>query len=168
MGQAFCDLLERIPHDWLPTTGGVSATVVVLLDYDKLLTGLGTAHLDTGQAISASTARRLACEAGIIPAVYQRVIGSRPVVLDMGRRTRFHTEHQRIALDIEQGGCTSETCDRPAGWCHAHHDIPWSQGGDTSLTNGRLLCPFHHRKAHDPHYDMHHLPHRQVSFHRRP
>ncbi len=80
----------------------------------------------------------------------------------------FHTEHQRIALDIEQGGCTSETCDRPAGWCHAHHDIPWSQGGDTSLTNGRLLCPFHHRKAHDPHYDMHHLPHRQVSFHRRP
>jgi len=167
LGQAFGELLERIPSDWLPKAGGVSSTVVVLLDYDKLLSGLGTAKLDTGEAISASTARRLACEAGIIPAVYRRVVGSGPVVLDMGRRTRLHTEHQRIALDIHQGGCSTEGCQRPPGWCHAHHDVPWSEGGHTSVENGRLLCPFHHRKAHDERYDMHRLPDGKVQFHRR-
>jgi hypothetical protein len=168
MGQAFCELLERVPSGWLPKAGGVSSTVVVLLDYDKLLSGLGAAKLDTGEAMSASLARRLACEAGIIPAVYRRVLGGRSVVLDMGRRTRFHTEHQRIALDVEQGGCTADSCDRPAGWCDAHHDVRWSDGGGTSVLNGRLLCPFHHRKAHNGHYEMHRLANGRVRFHRRP
>jgi hypothetical protein len=167
MGEAFCELLERIPSGWLPKAGGVSASVVVLLDYDKLLSGLGTASLDTGEAISASLARRLACEAGLIPAVYRRVMGGRSVVLDMGRRTRFHTEHQRIALGIEAGGCSAEGCDRPPGWCHAHHETPWSEGGSTSVANGRLLCPFHHTTAHDDRYDGRRLPDGQVRFHRR-
>jgi hypothetical protein len=131
---------------------------VVLLDYDKLVCGLGAARLDTGEAISASLARRLACEAGIIPTVYRRVVGGRSVVLDMGRRARLHTEHQRIALDVEQGGCATERCDRPSGWCHAHHEVPWSQGGGTSVENGRLLCPFHHRKADRDRYETHALP----------
>ncbi len=34
-------------------------------------------------------------------------------VLDLGRSTRFHTNAQRIALTIEQGGCTAEGCDAP-------------------------------------------------------
>ena len=70
LGEAFCRLLERVPADRLPLTGGMSATVVVLLDYDRLLSGLGTAVLDTGQPISAALARQLACEAGLIPAVW--------------------------------------------------------------------------------------------------
>ena len=140
---------------------------MVLLDYDKLLSGIGAAHLDTGEAISAAQARRLACEAAVIPAVYHRVLGGGSVVLDMGRKTRFHTEHQRIALNIAQGGCTAEGCDRPAGWCHAHHQIPWSHGGGTSVEHGRLLCPFHHRTAHNPHYETHTLPSGKLRFHRR-
>jgi hypothetical protein len=48
LGHALCELLERYPADRLPKAGGVSATVLVLLDYDKLLSGLGAAHLDTG------------------------------------------------------------------------------------------------------------------------
>jgi hypothetical protein len=168
MGQALCDLLERFPADRLPRAGGVSARVVVLLDYDKLLTGLGAVELDTGERLSAGVARRLACEAGIIPAVLRRTLGGRSVVLDLGRTTRFHTEHQRIALGIEQGGCTAESCDRPQGWCHAHHDgTTWAHGGGTSVEHGRLLCPFHHRRAHDPHYDMETLPTGQIRFHRR-
>jgi hypothetical protein len=167
MGQALCGLLERFPADRLPRAGGVSARVVVLLDYEKLLSGLGASRLDTGERLSAGMARRLACEAGIIPAVLRRTLGGRSVVLDLGRTTRFHTEHQRIALSIEQGGCTAETCDRPPGWCDAHHDgTSWAHGGGTSVTHGRLLCPFHHRKAHDPHYDMETLPTGRVRFHR--
>jgi hypothetical protein len=126
LGQAFGELLERMPADRLPRSGGVSATVVALLDYATLLSGTGAAKLDTGELISASLARRLACQAGVIPTVYQRLLGGRSVVLDMGRRSRFHTEHQRIALDLEQGGCTADGCDRPAGWCQV--DLPGFHG----------------------------------------
>ena len=51
--------------------------------------------------------------------------------------------------------------------CHAHHDQPWSHGGDTDLKNGRLLCPRHHARAHDPTYTMTKLPGGKVRFHRR-
>lgn len=167
LGHAFCELLERFPADRLPQTAGGSATVVVTVTLDALLSGLGTAHLDTGERISAGAARRLACEAGVIPAVVRRLIDGTSVVLDMGRERRLHTPHMRIALGIEQGGCTAEGCERPPSWCHTHHDLPWSAGGDTSVSNGRLLCPFHHRKAHAPTHDMTRLPNGKVRFTRR-
>jgi hypothetical protein len=167
LGQALCELVERFPSDRLPKAGGVSASVVVLLDYEKLVSGLGAAKLDTGERISAALARRLACQAGVIPAVYQRALSGASVVLDMGRKTRFHSEHQRIALSVQQGGCTADSCDRPAGWCDAHHEVGWAAGGSTSLENGRLLCPFHHRRAHDPSYHTERLPDGRVRFHRR-
>jgi len=167
LGQAFCELIERLDPATLPHSGGMNATVVVTLDYDQLLAGLGSAQLDTGQRISAGAARRLACEVGVIPAVLRRRVDGRSVVLDLGRRRRLHTEAQRIALAIEQGGCTTEGCDRPPAWTQAHHDIPWSVGGGTTVRDGRLLCPFHHGKAHSPAYDMHRLPDGRVRFHRR-
>jgi hypothetical protein len=167
LGQAFCELLERYPADRLPKAGGTSATVTVLLDYDKLTTGLGAAHLDTGQPLSAALARRLACDAGLVPVVYRKALAGPSVILDVGRQTRLHTEPQRTALAVRDQGCTATGCDRPPGWCHAHHDTPWAAGGPTSIDNGRLLCPFHHRKAHSPNYDMTRHPNGQVSFHRR-
>lgn len=168
MGAAFSQLLERFSPALLPRAGGVSATVVVLMDFEKLLTGLGAARLDTGEVVSAGTARRLACEAGIIPAVYRKVLDGPSVVLDVGRRRRFHSETQRIALAVRDRGCTALGCDRPPGWCDAHHDeVPWSAGGGTSVDKGRLLCPFHHAKAHSSAYDLTRLPDGQVRFHRR-
>lgn len=166
-GRAFCELLERFPTSRLPRIGGGSASVVVLLDYDKLLSGLGVAQLDTGQDISAGLARRLACEAGVIPAVYRHALGGPSEILDLGRRRRLHTSAHRVALTVRDRGCTAEGCDRPAASCHAHHEVPWSEGGGTSTDNGRLLCPFHHGKAHSPTYEMKRLPGGQVRFHRR-
>jgi hypothetical protein len=167
MGHAFCEFLERFPARRLPKAGGMSATVLVMLDYDKLLSGLGTAHLDTGVPISAGEARRLACSSGLIPVVYRRAVDGRSVVLDMGRRRRLHDEYQRVALAIQDRGCTTLGCDRPAAWCHAHHDTPWSQGGPTTVAHGRLLCGFHHRKAHSPSYAMTRRHDGKVEFHRR-
>jgi hypothetical protein len=163
MGQAFCEYVTGYPADHLPHAGGVSATVVVTMDADTLIGGLKAAQLDTGQPISPGLARKLACSAGIIPAV----LGGDSQVLDLGRKTRFHTTAQRIALAIQQGGCTAEGCDWPPGMCHAHHDLSWSEGGDTSVKTGRLLCPRHHSHAHDPTYTMTKLPNGKVRFHRR-
>jgi hypothetical protein len=163
LGQAFCELIESYPVESLPKAGGVNATVVVTMTLETLMGGLKAAQLDTGHRISPGLARKLACRAGIIPAV----LGTKSQVLDLGRKTRFHTEPQRIALAIEQGGCTAEGCDWPPGMCHTHHTQPWSHGGNTDLRNGRLLCPRHHARAHDPGYTITKLPDSKVRFHRR-
>jgi hypothetical protein len=144
LGQAFLELVETYPADRLPSAGGASATVVVTMTLDSLLGGLAAASLDTGGRISPGEARRLACTARIVPAV----LGGKSQVLDLGRERRLHTKAQRIALGLEQGGCTAEGCDWPPGMCHAHHAVPWSRGGGTSVANGRLLCPRHHAVAH--------------------
>lgn len=146
LGRALCELIERYPADRLPDSGGVSASVVVTMTLETLTGGLKAASLDTGGRISAGEARRLACQAGVIPAV----LGGPSEVLDLGRKRRFHSRAQRLAMALEQGGCTAEGCDWPPGLCDAHHAIPWGPGGPTSVADGRLLCPRHHRRAHDP------------------
>ncbi|MFC5178433.1 hypothetical protein [Nocardioides taihuensis] len=88
---------------------------------ESLLGGLGSAALSTGGVISAAEARRLACAAGIIPAV----LGGTSQVLDLGRRRRFHTESPNASRwHLRDRGCTANGCDRPPSACQARHDIP--------------------------------------------
>ena len=163
LGCAFIEWIERYPADHLPTSGGVSATVVVTMGLGTLMGGLAAAALDTGTPISAGQARRLACEAAIIPAV----LGATSEVLDLGRTRRFHTKAQRLAIAHRDGGCTAEGCDLPPAACHVHHDQPWSRGGPTDTATGRLLCHRHHRVIHDDRYETTRHPNGKVSFHRR-
>ncbi len=163
LGQAFADLVEHLPVDKLPQAGGVAATVVATMDLQALRTGIGAASLDTGGRASAAQTRRLACNAGIVPAV----LGSRSEPLDLGRKTRLHTGPQRTALGIRDKGCTTLGCDRPPAWCEAHHEEAWAEGGGTSVAKGRLLCPHHHHLAHDSRYVMRRLPNGKVRFHKR-
>ncbi len=163
LGWAFIEWIERCPAALLPTAGGVSASAVVTMSLATLMGGLAAASLDTGARISPGLARRLACEAGLIPAV----LGGKSEVLDLGRTRRFHSKAQRIAIAQRDGGCTAEGCDLPPSACHVHHDQPWSQGGSTDILSGRLLCHRHHRVIHDHRYDTTRLPNGKVSFHRR-
>ncbi|GAB3038701.1 hypothetical protein GCM10011376_33950 [Nocardioides flavus (ex Wang et al. 2016)] len=148
LGEAFVEYVERYPTDATPQTAGVNATVVVTMTLEQLLAESGTALLDDGSRMTAGQARRLACEAGIVPVV----LGSKSQPLDQGRAARLFTKAQRIALGLRDGGCTARGCETTASGCHAHHDDPWSRGGLTDLANGRLLCPRHHRLAHDSRY----------------
>ena len=118
--------------------------------------------LDTGDKISPATARRLACEAGIIPVVLDGA--SQP--LDVGRRQRCYTEYQRIAMHVRDHGCAAEGCDRTTG-LHAHHKTRWIDGGHTDLADGVSLCAWHHNRAHDTNFDLTYHPNGKVTFHRR-
>ena len=129
----------------------------------ETLTKYAPATLETGQSISAGYARKLACEAGLVP----MVLGGRSVILDQGSKCRLFTEPQHLALNIRDKTCTAHGCDWPAWLCHAHHDLPWSLGGKTDLANGRLLCPRHHTYAHNPKYEMTKTKHGNVTFTRR-
>ncbi len=145
MGLALCELVEHLPQDAFPQAGGVAATVTVSMKHDDLVRDLGRAVLSTDTGLSASQARRLACNAGIIPVV----LDGKSQPMDVGRSKRLHDQHQRIALAKRDGGCSWKGCDRPPGWCEAHHLVPWSHGGDTSIDNGALFCFFHHHLLHD-------------------
>ncbi|TDL36671.1 HNH endonuclease signature motif containing protein [Arthrobacter nitrophenolicus] len=97
----------------------------------------------TGPA-AATTLRKIACDADIIPAV----LGTHGEILHLGRKTRLFTPAQRLALTARDQGCAFPDCTIPAPWCEAHHITYWSHGGETTTDNGVLLCSFHHHLIH--------------------
>lgn len=163
LGEAFCELIENYPRTNVPDLGGFSGTVVVTTTLDDLRAGTGAATLDTGGEMSIAQLRRLACEARVIPVV----LGGEGQVLDTGREKRFYSKAQRVALGVRDQGCTARGCDWPPGLCHAHHDTWFSHGGSTDLDDGRLLCPHHHARAHDPTYEVNLHTDNRVTYHRR-
>jgi hypothetical protein len=69
--------------------------------------------------------------------------------LEMGRASRVVQPAQRAALVVRDGGCVFPGCDRPQGWCEAHHLQHWLHGGPTDLANLALVCRAHHRAVHE-------------------
>lgn len=157
------ELVEALPADLLPTHAASSVALTLTMGLDRLRESLGVAVTDGGHTVSASEARRLACRAGLVPAV----LSGQSQVLDLGRTRRLFSSVQFRALALRDGGCTANGCGLPSRVCHAHHDEPWSRGGPTDRDNGRLLCPHHHRLAHSPKHRMERQPDGGVSFHLR-
>jgi hypothetical protein len=95
--------------------------------------------------LSRITLERLACDCKL-----SRIItdgDSQP--LDVGRATRTVTDAQWKALVVRDGGCVEPGCDRPPGWCQAHHKQWWQRDhGKTDLNNLELRCHRHHRDKH--------------------
>ena len=160
MGVAFTELLEHLPEEGHAANG---TTMLITLELDALRTGLGAAGLETGDQITAAEARRLACNAGLVPAV----LGTASVPLDLGRESRLHTRAQRQALALAHDSCAVTGCERPYAWCEIHHPHAWSHGGRTDLANALPLCFFHHRRAHDDHFDLRKTATGDWRFHRR-
>ncbi len=144
-GQAFMALIEHLPTDKLPTSGGTPARIVITIEEAKLRTGIAAGTLATGERLSVTELRRLACTQQILPAV----LGGAGVPVDLGRSQRLFSSAQRDALAVMDGGCVAPGCDRPPAWCEAHHGgLPFAEGGKTNLDEGYLLCSAHHHDAH--------------------
>lgn len=163
LGRAFCEILEHLPTDGFGRFGTNDATVVVHVDNEVMRTGIGSAVLDTGAVISAGEARRLACNAGILPLV----LSGDSVPLDLGREKRLFSRHQALALSASHDSCAADGCDRPIAWCELHHLIPWSEGGPTDLDHAAPLCGHHHRRIHDPLYRWSMGPDGSITFEHR-
>ena len=123
---------------------GAAATLLVTMDLAALLTGVGEATTITGDVLDPGTARRLACDADLVPVV----LGGKSQPLDVGRRERLVTKGMRAAVVFRDRGCTFPGCDRPPGFCEVHHLQPWWSGGPTCLSNSALLCRRHHQIVH--------------------
>ncbi len=142
-GKAFCQILEHIPTDKLPTTGGTPIRIVVTIDETKLRSKVAAATLATGERLSAGQLRRLAANHDLIPAV----LGTDSVPIDLGRSQRLFSKAQRDALAVMDGGCTAPGCDRPPAWCEVQHTKPWKLGGNTDLKHATLHCNACHHVA---------------------
>ncbi|WP_161962351.1 HNH endonuclease signature motif containing protein [Nocardioides speluncae] len=162
--QAFCTLLEHLDPTKLPMHGGDATTVIVTISHDALARDRAAASVvGTDDKITAAQARRLACTAGIIPAV----LGGKSEILDFGRTRRLFSKPQHKALRLRDQRCRGAGCTIPAQWCEAHHWRPWSKGGKTNFADGILLCSHHHHRAHDNRYSAERMPNGDIRFHRR-
>ncbi len=128
---------------------GVRTALVVRIDARDLETGVGVGSIDgTAQPVSVRELRRLAGDAGVIPAV----LGGDSEVLDLGRQVRLFTGAQRLALLERDGGCAK--CHAPPEHCEAHHIRWWERGGGTDLANGVMLCTRCHHDMHRQGWDI--------------
>ena len=130
---------DRVPG--LPAT-----TLVVRMDVEDLQDregGCGFATLDgIDQPVSVATARRVACTAGLLPAVF----GGASLPLDLGREARLFSRYQFLALWERDRGCAS--CGQTT-FVEAHHaGVDWAKGGRTDLSDGVLLCSRCHHRVH--------------------
>ena len=119
-----------------------ATTIILTADYDAITGQLTAAGLIDGTPIGIDEIRRLACEAEIIPMIFN----SQAQPLYVGRTRRKHTKAQKLALYKRDKRCTS--CGIRASSCDVHHITPWEHGGTTDITNLTLLCPTCHRKTH--------------------
>jgi hypothetical protein len=99
----------------------------------------------TGAPLTAASIQRLSCD-GTTTEITVDAFGT---PLDVGYEQRTFTPKQRIALALRDGACMFGDCDKDPSMCEAHHIVPWAKGGRTDLSNGILLCKFHHLLIHN-------------------
>ncbi len=128
----------------LPTEGGERPQVVVTVSLAVLQGRIGAASLALGGPINAEVARRIACDARVIPVV----LGARGEPLDIGRASYTVPTAIRRAVILRDGGCAFPGCSVPACWCDIHHVTHWADHGPTSVGNCVALCGRHHRLVH--------------------
>ncbi len=104
-------------------------------------------HVEDGPAISASTARTLACTATLSWMLHDHD----RTLLDVGRRRRRPTAAlRRAARERDKCRCRFPGCESRR--VDLHHIQYWSNGGRTKLTNLISLCKYHHMLVHDRGY----------------
>ena len=154
-GDARADALLMLADSFLATgavdrSGGDRHQVVVHVDAPTLRTeGRGErCELEDGAPVAADTARRLACDAAIVPLLER---AGRPV--GVGRKTRSIPPPLRRALAARDRGCRFPGC-TARRFVDAHHIEHWADGGPTELANLVHLCRHHHRLLHEGGYTL--------------
>jgi Domain of unknown function (DUF222)/HNH endonuclease len=135
------------------------ASIVVHCESSVLGGDQGWAEIEDGPAISAETARRLACDSR-----WQLVAeGDGGQALGLGRRTRQVPRWLSRQLRQRDGGCRFPGCGRTR-WLHAHHLKHWAQGGSTDPPNLVMTCGYHHRLLHEGGWHVEGHPDQELRF----
>ncbi len=145
-GDALVELCRQaLAGGSLPTVRGERAQVRVSIDLLALCAERGFAELPFAGPITAETARRIACDAGVA----RILTGPDGLPMDAGREQRTASVGIRRAIEARDVHCVFAGCTAPAAWCDVHHVVHWAFGGPTSCENGALLCERHHTAVHE-------------------
>ena len=107
--------------------------------------------IDVNATVSGDVVRRLCCDAELNRVVTR----GRSTILDFGTTTRFASDAQYYAMVARDGGCRWPGCDRPPGWCQAHHiDEVVRDDGPTDLNMMALFCSTHHHFVHQAGWEL--------------
>ncbi len=117
--------------------------LILTADWDALNQKLADARLLDGTPLPVSEALRLACDADVLPCVFD----AEGQELWVGRKYRSATDAQRAALIARDRHCIG--CGRSAVWCEAHHIKEWQRAGRTDIDNLVLVCTSCHHSIHD-------------------
>jgi hypothetical protein len=155
-------LLLAIRSSSLPATGGIVATILLTmtpaqladlasrpgtrrdaLTRDEQPRAPGDRLVPTGHGalINLDALRPLLGDAQIIPVA----LGRTRRIEAYGDKHRIFSENQRLALAARDLGCSFPGCTVGPAWTEAHHVVPWSTGGRSTVDNGTLVCSAHHR-----------------------
>ena len=85
------------------------------------------------------------CDAGLLVTLFD----GKNSLIDANARSEHFTPAQRRAIAARDRGCVFPGCRRPSRHCDIHHLVERSRGGPSKVSNGALLCRFHHRLVHD-------------------
>jgi hypothetical protein len=100
-------------------------------------------HLEGGGVVSEALARRLACDARV-----QAIFLDEHGIAHATRFTRTAPEPLQRVLRARDRTCRFPGCVRTAH-LHAHHELEWLLGGETSADNMLTVCGRHHRFVHE-------------------
>jgi hypothetical protein len=138
-----------LDHADVPATARRRSHLNVVVTLDELQGRAGRTL--EGRRLDAATVAALACDASI----HRVITDGASVTLDVGRATRTVGPSLFTALALRDQGCRFPGCDRPVGWCEAHHIVSWQRGGVTNQDNLVLLCwRHHHDVAHGAHWNV--------------
>jgi hypothetical protein len=127
------------------------ATLLVSYEWLAGFAGDGVCETENGVPLPISTARRLACDAEIVPTL----IGTAGEVLDQGRSVRTANRAQRRALRAMHRGCAFPGCGVGFDACRMHHVRWWWRDlGPTDIDNLLPLCEHHHHLVHEGGWEL--------------
>ena len=137
------------PDPSAPPGADQGAARLTARELNEGLTALGVSAVRWYAGSESGTLNRRDTEVELCDATVARIITDPDgYPLDVGHETRLINPGLRAALITRDGGCLIPGCTIPASWSDAHHVIPWSAGGETSLQNLALACRRHHRAIH--------------------
>ncbi|WNB85555.1 DUF222 domain-containing protein [Cellulomonas sp. ATA003] len=106
---------------------------------------IGIPQYHDGTPVPRAALNRLMCDGGFTRFLFS----ADSQILDVGREKRLFTPHMRAAIIARDKHCVYPGCTAPPVLCETHHVDQWARDhGTTSVTNGILLCWYHHDLIH--------------------
>lgn len=143
------DALAELAEGYLRSGGSPSAQVVVHIDAEALVTGIGVGEIEGATFVSPETVRKMFCDSLVTTVLHGH--DGKPIGFGRTRRTasaRLKQELRRRDVTCRFPGC------RRTKLVDAHHIEHWGLMGNTDYDNLILFCWHHHHLVHEPGYEI--------------